>query len=405
MKERILSLLQYRYTGASITALGLMGLAVVTLTNMTANHLLTWILLAFVAVGWWLQILSRKLISRFNNSLIVAFDKGMKGEDFAPIQAIPGMPQTYLLAKDIEVAMDSLKKTNALVTQVAGTLAGHANEISTTASVIAGQMNDQVSEATEISSLVERLQSVFSTSIDAAEQTVELSTKSETEGNSGKLIMTQAMSSVSALSDSVISAGAMIDKLGDESKEIGGIISVIKGVAEQTNLLALNAAIEAARAGEQGRGFAVVADEVRSLASKTQESAGEIENIIEKIIQSVHQTSDKVAQSVKLAEESDESIEGVVMSYSELVGFLAEVSDLGKNVADATRHEVDTAEQVFIKLKGIQDIGEITEESSEMMAEASKELHFLGEQLEQLSKLAGPLEEGEEGDGATSDLF
>lgn len=388
IKRKVFAFIQHRYTGIGVCAASLMLFAVVILTGLVGNNLVTWSLLMMTSLGAMQQAMNRKLMANFNKSTANAIEKGMKGDDFDEIHAVPGMPTTKALAEDITVTMDSLKKNNNLVTQVASTLAEHSIEISTTASVISGQMNDQVRDAIEISSLVERLQAVFTTSIEAAEQTVELSQKSESEGNSGKLIMTQAMSSVSALSDSVVKAGGMIDKLGDESKEIGGIISVIKGVAEQTNLLALNAAIEAARAGEQGRGFAVVADEVRSLASKTQESAIEIENIIEKIIKSVHETSSKVGESVKLAEESDESIEGVVISYSELVGFLSEVSALGQNVADATRHEADTAEQVFTKLQAIQTIGEVTEQNSLVMAEASKELHFLGEQLEQLARLS-----------------
>lgn len=392
-KERILGIAQHRYTGAGLTAVSLIGLAAAILSGSIGNNGLTWSLFVLAGVGCGLQILSRKLILRFNQSLLAAVYKGMNGEEFEPVQSIPGMPQTYTLAKEIGVAMASLKKTHLLVTQVACTLVGNANEISSTALVVAGQMNEQVNEATAISELVVRLQNVFATSADAAEQTLELSSKSETEGNSGKLIMTQAMGSVSALSDSVIATGDMIAKLGDESKAIGGIISVIKGVAEQTNLLALNAAIEAARAGEQGRGFAVVADEVRSLASKTQESATEIENIIEKIIQSIHETSNKVGQSVKLAEESDESIEGVVISYSELVGYLSEVSTLGRNVAEATRHEEHTTEHVFSKLQGIQDIGTATEANSLMMVEASKELHSLGKQLQQLANNSNTVNE------------
>jgi len=389
LKTKILSIVQHRYTGASISAVGLLGLIATIILAEVGNNILTWGLITIVCVGWVLQVFSRKLNHRFNASLINALEKGMRGEQYEPIQVIPGMPQTNILANNFDVAMSSLMRTNALVTQVAGTLADHASEISTTATVIAEQMSEQVQETTDISELVERLQNVFSTSVEAAEQTVELSSKSESEGNSGKLVMTQAMTSVSALSDSVVSAGSMIDRLGEESKEIGGIISVIKGVAEQTNLLALNAAIEAARAGEQGRGFAVVADEVRSLASKTQESASEIETIIEKIIQSVHETSETVGRSVTLAEESDESIEGVVVSYSELVGYLVEVSSLGRRVADVTGSETDTAGHVFTKLQGIQEIGHVTQESSQVMAEASKALHSLGEQLEQLAKLAG----------------
>ncbi len=405
LKQQVLGVLQHRYTGAALTGLGLLGLVILVLMGEALqSNTLTWILLASVGLGCWFQILSRKLVRRFNASLINAFEKGMNGEEFEPIERVAGMPQTTMLAEDFTAAMGALKTTNQLVTEVASTLANHANEISITASVIAGQMDEQVNETTDIASLVERLQSVFSTAVVAAEQTVDLSNKSEDEGNSGKLVMTQAMSSVAALSDSVISAGTMIERLGEESKEIGGIISVIKGVADQTNLLALNAAIEAARAGEQGRGFAVVADEVRSLASKTQESAGEIETIIEKIIRSVQETSDTVSQSVSLAQDSDESIEGVVVSYSELVGYMAQVSGLGGELATATRHELHTAEQVFDKLQGIRSIGETTQDSSQMMAEASKELHSLGEQLEQLAKW-GQDSSNADTDDETVDLF
>ena len=130
----------------------------------------------------------------------------------------------------------------------------------------------------------------------------------------------------------------------------------------------------------------MVADEVRSLASKTQESAGEIENIIEKIISSVQKTSDTVSQSVELAQDSDESIEGVVISYSELVGYMAEVKALGSELETATRHELHTAEQVFEKLQGIRSIGETTQQNSQVMAAACQALQSLGMELEQLAE-------------------
>jgi len=402
LKTKLLVVIQHRLIGAIITAVGVSGLLISILAGFAGNNLMTWMLLVIVSMGGLFQFAGRQAMYRFNRSLFDAFDKGMKGEEFGKIDACPGLPRSHAFTENFEAAMESLQKTNAMVTNVASTLAEHANDISTTASEIASKMNVQVNDTTVITGLVERLQTVFSTSVEVAEQTVDLSAKSESEGNSGKLVMTQAMASVSALSDSVISAGSMIERLGEESKEIGGIISVIKGVAEQTNLLALNAAIEAARAGEQGRGFAVVADEVRSLAGKTQESAGEIETIIEKIILSVQETSDRVSQSVQLAEESDESIEGVVISYSELVGYLAEVSSLGSNVADATKHEADTAQEVFSKLQDIQEIGNITEQSSQMMADSSNELRSLGEQLEQLAKLGNTVS-SVDGAGAEND--
>ena len=388
LKIKVLGFLQHRHTGAGITGMSLLGLLVIFILERAGNNGLSWSLLGMVSVGWYLQIHSRKVNFRFNRSVIEALEKGMRGEDYPPIRAIPGLRQTFILKENFDKAMLSLKGTNGLVTQVASSLAEHASDISHTASDIAQQMNTQVGETSEITELVERLQSVFATSVSAAQETVELSSKSESEGNSGKLVMTEAMSSVAALNDSIVSAGSMIGRLGDESSEIGGIVNVIKGVAEQTNLLALNAAIEAARAGEQGRGFAVVADEVRNLASKTQDSTSEIEAIIEKIVNSVNETSETVNRSVELAEQSDEAIEGVIISYSELVGYLAEVSVLGRNVAEATQHEAATAQQVFNRLQDIQEIGHTTETSSIKMADASKELHSLGEQLEQLAKLS-----------------
>jgi len=199
--------------------------------------------------------------------------------------------------------------------------------------------------------------------------------------------MTQAMGSVSALSDAVAESGEMIQRLGKNKDEISGIINVIKSVAEQTNLLALNAAIEAARAGEQGRGFSVVADEVRELAGKTQQNVTEIQALIDNLTNNVADTSNKVNLAVDLAKQSDESIEGVIMSYSEIVGFMLEVSSLGTELAKVTTREVKSAENIFEVLEEIKSIGKNTEDNIKIMEHCSKELSKLGEQLEILSSI------------------
>ncbi len=219
LKQQIQGILLHRYSGAGLTGVGLLGLVVSILVNgVVTNTPLTWVLLVCIGLGWWLQIASRQLARRFNLSLINAFEKGMKGETFDPIPVVAGMPQAMILANDFTNAMSTLRLTNKFVTEVAATLANHVNDISHTASTIVGQMNEQLNETTDITGLVERLQSVFSAASSAAEKTVDLSSRSEEEGNSGKLVMTKAMSSVAALSESVISAGSTIERLGEESK-------------------------------------------------------------------------------------------------------------------------------------------------------------------------------------------
>ena len=213
------------------------------------------------------------------------------------------------------------------------------------------QQLDQLAEETEtrgdsqrqsgsfIKSSVEQMINAITTAETVSIQTNELARQSEEEGSNGKLAMTEAITGVMMLGESVNEAGEIINTLGEDSKSIGGIIEVIRGVAEQTNLLALNAAIEAARAGEQGRGFAVVADEVRSLASQTQSSAQQINDIINRLLGHVEQATGVIQTSVEHADKSDELMENVTISYSELVGHMDEVRQMASRLQAAVSED------------------------------------------------------------------
>jgi len=191
--------------------------------------------------------------------------------------------------------------------------------------------------------------------------------------------MTNAMMGVSSLSESVSSTETIISQLGVDSKDISNVVHVIRSVAEQTNLLALNAAIEAARAGEHGRGFAVVADEVRSLASKTQESTIEIENIITTLQKNVTQAVENTKHSHLLADQADELMEEVIISYSEIVGFMSDVNDLGLNLSESTRDVQDTASLAFNLLQQIIDISNHTTKDISLLQESNMKLSKLAE--------------------------
>ncbi len=310
-----------------------------------------------------------------------------------------------VLARHIDQALDQFTHTNEFLQEVSGSLATHAQSMHTISDQVTGDLAQQKSETFDARELLERLNNAIITATDTAKETIEVAKKSEDEGNSGKVSMTNAMGGVMALGESVNEAGGKVEILGENSEAISGIVNVIKSVAEQTNLLALNAAIEAARAGEQGRGFAVVADEVRSLANKTQESAQEIQNLIEQLLSNVSIASSAIHNSMKLGEQSDELIEGVITSYSELVGHMDEVSSLAESLSNATSNEQQTATSAFEKLKNIEEISADSAEHVSQLNASSYELQTLGQQLMGMTSYTARSETSSDKENSDVDLF
>jgi len=299
--------------------------------------------------------------------------------------------------------INGLSANQGLFINVSQQLALHAHELSENANEIHEQMSLQDKMIQVAKQQLDGLKSVFNHATNTADETVRVANNSENEGNSGKLVMTQAMGGISTLSDQVNGMEKIIQHLGEDSEAINGIVNVIRSVSDQTNLLALNAAIEAARAGEHGRGFAVVADEVRGLANKTHDSTEEIRGIINTLHEHVSTAVDAIKSSVDLARNSDELMEDVIISYSEIVGYMSEVSRLGSTLAESTHNEQDTASHTVNTLEQIKDISQLTVDHIKQMKASSMELGKLGEQLEILSN--GKQQNTSEEDTGDIDLF
>jgi len=277
--------------------------------------------------------------------------------------------------------LNSYYNNTGLYNDISTKFTEHATTLSNTSELIHENVELEEKMTLVVYGLLERLQKALNNAKDTADKTVDVADKSENEGNSGKLVMTKAITGVSTLSMSVSETETIINQLGDDSKSISNIVTVIRSVAEQTNLLALNAAIEAARAGEHGRGFAVVADEVRSLASKTQESTEEIENIITSLQKNVAEAVENTKSSHQLSEQADDLMEEVVVSYSEIVGFMSTVSELGVQLAQSTHDVKDTAGLAFTLLQQIKDISNHTTDDIGQLQHSNMELSKLAEQL------------------------
>lgn len=234
--------------------------------------------------------------------------------------------------------------------------------------------------ATAINEMVATVQEVARNATQAAES----ATQADAEASNGRSVVQNTTSAINDLANEIESASNVVHRLEEDSNNIGSVLDVIRGIAEQTNLLALNAAIEAARAGEQGRGFAVVADEVRTLASRTQESTQEIQGMIEGLqgaareaVQVMEQSKSYTETGVARAAEASSSLE----SITQAVGTIRSMND---QIASASEQQNAVTEEINQNIVTISEVAEQTSHGAEQTKAASEQLTHLADELQSL---------------------
>ena len=270
------------------------------------------------------------------------------------------------------------------ITDSTGQLAASAEEMSMITRQSRESTHEQNEQTQMVASAIEELTATTREIAENTNQTASASNETEEVTHGGQRALKRSMDNVHQLMDSMQETATSIGQLESQTQDIGKVLDVIQGVAEQTNLLALNAAIEAARAGEQGRGFAVVAEEVRNLASRTQQSTEEIKGIIDSLRDRARRTVEAMDVSRSQGEATLEAVNETDESLDAVVRHVNHINEMTMQIATAAEEQSATVEEVNRNLERIRAKSAELDDASEQVSVAGGDLTRLSSNLDGL---------------------
>ncbi|SDB51418.1 methyl-accepting chemotaxis protein [Pseudomonas sp. NFACC13-1] len=266
------------------------------------------------------------------------------------------------------------------VTQIASA----AEELSAVTEQTSAGVNSQKVETDQVATAMHEMTATVQEVARNAEEASQAAAAADGEARAGDQVVSEAIAQIERLASEVVRSTDAMTVLQQESDKIGSVMDVIKAVAEQTNLLALNAAIEAARAGEAGRGFAVVADEVRGLAQRTQKSTEEIEGLVAGLQNGTQQVAAVMNNSRSLTDSSVALTRKAGESLGNITRTVSNIQSMNQQIAAAAEQQSAVAEEISRSIINVRDVSEQTAAASEETAASSVELARLGSQLQMM---------------------
>jgi methyl-accepting chemotaxis protein len=324
-----------------------------------------------------------KLIVNSISDIRIQLDDIAQGEgDLTQRIAVEREDDLGKLARSFNQVLENLQSMIASIQKLTNELGTGAADLSRTAA----ENNDGVTRQTDsismVATAINEMQSAIEEVAGNASRASEITKEAEEKGQSGGRTIRQSSDQVQQLSAQISKAVTVIRQLSEDSNNITSVLDVIRGVAEQTNLLALNAAIEAARAGEQGRGFAVVADEVRTLAQRTQKSTEDIQSMISALQTGV---SDIVAVMETGSEQASTAEELALNAETEIQAILeamTNIADMNASVASATEEQTQVVEEINQNITQINDLAGESADRSRAIDGISDSLEGYAKELE-----------------------
>jgi len=280
-----------------------------------------------------------------------------------------------------------LDKFNTIIKQVEATHSEVSSMINQIINVTDKTNQGMLKQKTDVDQLASAMNEMSATAQEVANNAnsaAEAASNAELESTQGQEIITATISSINTIATDIGSASEAIGRLATDSDEIGKVLDVIRNIAEQTNLLALNAAIEAARAGEQGRGFAVVADEVRNLASRTQTSTKEIQTMIECLQSGASEAVNAIQTSQQRTHDSVEQSYSATESLNKIASAVNTISDTVLHASNAATEQLTVSNKMNEQIISINQVADATEDGTRQITDFMSSLSKASQELEKL---------------------